>query len=332
MGLSTQDRPRPERPVMDLRIALIGGGEIARRHLAVFSVVPDTRVTHLVEPGVDRAARLAAEWGIDRIATGLDEVLSDPDVDAVVVATPTPLHPQQASRVLAADKHLLLEIPMGETIVEAEAVAAADNGRVSLVAHSRRFGPNHRWLAERLHDGRLRLQHLEARVDFFRRTNSNAAGEPRDWADNLLWHHATHTIDLLRAQAGEITQVTALAGPRHPALDTTMDMGIVMRAESEALCTLTMSFNSDSPQRSAYRYICDGGTYVAADDRLWDGHGREIDLTGVLASDGTPAATAVEAQDREFAMAIREGRPSALPLTEALETMRAVHRVEQAIG
>lgn len=316
---------------MDLRIALIGGGEIARRHLAAFSRIPDARVTRLVEPDPERAAALATAWRIGTIGDDIGGAVSDPDIDAVVVATPTGLHPEQAQLVLASGKHLLLEIPMGESLADAESVAAAAGDQVTLVAHSRRFGPGHRWLTERFRDGRLRLQHLEVRADFFRRTNANAAGEPRDWVDNLLWHHATHTVDLLRAQAGEITRVTGMAGPPDPVLETIMDLGVVMATASGALCTLTMSFNSESPQRTVYRYVCDRGTYIAEADRLVDGHGREIDLAGVRAADGADAETAIEAQDREFAAAIREGRASRLPVSEALATMRVIQRIEDSL-
>jgi len=46
----------------------------------------------------------------------------------------------------------------------------------------------------------LRLQHLEVQTHFLRRRNVNARGEPRSWTDHLLWHHAAHTVDLLRYQ------------------------------------------------------------------------------------------------------------------------------------
>jgi 2-hydroxy-4-carboxymuconate semialdehyde hemiacetal dehydrogenase len=320
---------------MDLQVAVIGGGEIARRHLRAFAEIDGARVSWLVEPNSERAVALARTWTIPHVSGELDDVLADPGVDAVVVATPTQLHPDHAARVLATDKHLLLEIPMGESIGDAERIAAAarPGRRVTLVAHSRRFGPNHRWMSERFRRGELRLQHLEVRADFFRRTNKNAAGEPREWVDNLLWHHATHTVDLFRAQTGEeITKVTAIAGPVDPRLGTIMDLGVGLSTASGILCTLSMSFNSESPQLSEYRYLCDHGTFIASGDTLRTGNGEPITLAGVKAADGVHAETAIEAQDREFVAAIREGRPSVLPVDEALATMRVVQRIEEALS
>jgi 2-hydroxy-4-carboxymuconate semialdehyde hemiacetal dehydrogenase len=67
---------------------------------------------------------------------------------------------------------------------------------------------------------------MDVQTDFFRRTNVNAAGKPRSWTDQLLWHHAAHTVDLFPYQAGEvISHCYALQGSIHPTLGIAMDMG-----------------------------------------------------------------------------------------------------------
>ena len=54
---------------------------------------------------------------------------------------------------------------------------------------------------------------MDVQTYFFRRTNMNALGQPRSWTDNLLWHHAAHTVDLFAYQCGaEIVEANALAG------------------------------------------------------------------------------------------------------------------------
>ena len=91
---------------------------------------------------------------------------------------------------------------------------------------------------------------MDVQTFFFRRTNTNAKGEPRSWTDHLLWHHACHTVDLFQYQTGgPATEVTALQGPPHPELGIAMDMAIGLKAASGAVCTLSLSFNNDGPFR-----------------------------------------------------------------------------------
>ena len=60
---------------------------------------------------------------------------------------------------------------------------------------------------------------MDVQTYFFRRTNTNALGQPRSWTDNLLWHHAAHTVDLFAYQCGEpVVAANALQGPIHPEL------------------------------------------------------------------------------------------------------------------
>lgn len=76
-----------------------------------------------------------------------------------------------------------------------------------------------------------------------------------------------------------------------------------MKVPSGALCTLSLSFNNEGPFGTFFRYICDNGTYIARYDELLNGHGNQIDLSGVAVSDN-----GIELQDREFIAAVKEGR------------------------
>ena len=112
--------------------------------------------------------------------------------------------------------------------------------------------------------GELKIQQLKAETYFFRRTNMNAAGNPRSWVDHLLWHHACHTVDLFQYQTQEEVSVArGVEGPHHPELGIAMDMAIQMKTPSGAVCALSLSFNNKAMQGTFFRYICDNGTYVA---------------------------------------------------------------------
>ena len=273
--------------------------------------------------------KFAAERGIPHWSLELDECLARPEVEAVILASPTPLHAAQAERVLRAGKHVLVEIPMAESLAESEQLVAvqAETGLTAMVCHTRRFNPSHRWLHRRFASGELSLQHLVVETFFFRRTNMNALGKPRTWADHLLWHHACHSVDLFQYQTGEIaSEAWAQQGPLHQELGIAMDMSVGLRVPSGALCTLALSFNNDGPLGTFFRYICDNGTYIARYDDLVDGKENPVDLSGVEVSlDG------IELQDREFLNAIAEGREPNASVAQCLPAMATLDRLARSL-
>ncbi len=273
--------------------------------------------------------KFAADRGIPHWSLELDECLARPGVEAVILASPTPLHAAQAERVLRAGKHVLVEIPMAESLAESEQLVAvqAETGLTAMVCHTRRFNPSHRWLHRRFASGELSLQHLVVETFFFRRTNMNPLGKPRTWADHLLWHHACHSVDLFQYQTGEIaSEAWAQQGPLHQELGIAMDMSVGMRVPSGALCTLALSFNNDGPFGTFFRYICDNGTYIARYDDLVDGKENPVDLSGVEVSlDG------IELQDREFLNAIAEGREPNASVAQCLPAMATLDRLARSL-
>lgn len=313
-----------------MKVVLAGEGAIARRHLAAVSRIDGVDITSLAGGDAVDTEALARTHGIGHWSLDLDECLTQSGIEAVILATPTPLHATQAAQVLQSGKHVLVEIPMADNLADAEALTqlAADFGSlVSMVCHTRRFNPSHQWIRDRLVAGELQLQHLVAETFFFRRTNINALGKPRDWTDHLLWHHACHTVDLFQYQTGEIPdRLSALQGPPHPELGIAMDMSVSMIVPSGAMCSLALSFNNNGPLGTFFRYICDQGTYVARYDDLVDGYDNPVDTSGAssVSNDG------IELQDREFFSAIDEAREPNSSLRQGLDAMRTLHRLERS--
>ena len=312
-----------------VKVVLVGEGAIAARHAAALSRIDGADLVGLVGGDADAAAAFAAEHGIARHGPDLGAELGRSDVDAVILASPTPLHASQAQAAMEAGKHVLVEIPMADNLADAEAVVATQQrtGVTAMAAHTRRFNPSHQWVHRRVAAGELALQHLVVTTFFFRRENKNALGQPRSWTDHLLWHHACHTVDLFIHQTGEVPEVAwAQQGPPHPTLGIAMDMTVALRSPSGALCTLALSFNNDGPLGTTFRYIGDTGTYVAVYDDLVDGEGKPVDLTGLgVAVDG------IENQDREFVTAVREGREPEASLARCLPAMQVLDRLERGL-
>lgn len=315
---------------MVVKIVMAGEGAIAQRHLDALERIDDAEVVSLAGGVAADTEEVAAARGIGHWSLDLAECMAQPGVEAVILATPTQLHADQAVAVMEAGLHVLVEIPMADNLADSERVVDAQQrtGVTAMVCHTRRFNPSHQWVNQRLRSGELTLQHLVVETYFFRRTNMNALGKPRSWTDHLLWHHACHTVDLFGYQTGEVPhRVWAQEGPAHRELGIAMDMTVAMGTPGGALCTLALSFNNDGPLGTFFRYICDNGTYIARYDELVDGRDEPIDVSGVDVSlDG------IELQDREFLSAIAEGREPNASVAQCLPAMATLDALERTLG
>jgi 2-hydroxy-4-carboxymuconate semialdehyde hemiacetal dehydrogenase len=310
-----------------MKICVAGQGAFGQKHLDALKRVQGVEVTSLVGGSAASTAEVAKKYGIAHHTQELAEGIKR--ADAVILATPTKMHFRQAEQVMRAGKHVLVEIPVTDSVEEAERLVkiAAETRVTAMGGHVRRFNPSHQWVHKRIAKGDLKVQQMDVQTYFFRRRNINAAGNPRSWTDHLLWHHAAHTIDLFQYQAGEtISDCYAVQGPPHPELKIAMDMGIVARVPSGAILTLSLSFNNDGPLGSFFRYICDNGTYLAYYDELADGKKNPIDVSKVdVSMDG------IELEDREFIAAIREKREPNASLAQLLPCMRTLGRLEKIV-
>ena len=310
-----------------MKICVAGQGAFGQKHLDALKRIPGVEVTSLVGGSAATTAEVAKKYGIAHHTQDLAEGIKR--ADAVILTTPTKLHFRQAEQVMRAGKHVLVEIPVTDSVEDAEQLVkiAKETGVTAMGGHVRRFNPSHQWIHKRIQKGELKIQQMDVQTYFFRRKNINAAGNPRSWTDHLLWHHAAHTIDLFQYQAGEtISDCYAVQGPQHPELKIAMDMGIVAKVPSGAILTLSLSFNNDGPLGSFFRYICDNGTYQAYYDDLADGKKNPIDVSKVdVSMDG------IELEDREFLAAIKEKREPNGSLAQLLPCMRVLGRLEKII-
>ncbi len=310
-----------------MRIAVAGAGAFGLKHLDALLLIDEVEIAAVVSRRLEQAREVAQHYGAPLATDELAEVLSDPSIDAVILCTPTQLHAEQALATMRAGKHVQVEIPLADAWPDALAVdtLARETGLICMVGHTRRFNPSHQWIHQRVLRGELTVQQMDVQTYFFRRTNTNALGQPRSWTDSLLWHHAAHTVDLFAYQTQSPIDVAhGLAGPLSPELGIPLDMSIQLKTRSGSLCTLSLSFNNDGPFGTFFRYICDRGTYVARYDDLVTGNNEVIDLTGVAASNN-----GIELQDREFVAAIREGREPNSSVHQVLgcyQTLDAIQR------
>jgi 2-hydroxy-4-carboxymuconate semialdehyde hemiacetal dehydrogenase len=315
---------------MTIKVALAGAGAFGIKHLDGIQNIDGVEVVSLISRDLDKTKEVATKYGIGHVTTELSDSLAMKEIDAVILCTPTQMHAEQTLACLKAGKHVQVEIPLADSLKGAEEVVALQQqtGLVAMCGHTRRFNPSHQFVHNKIKAGEFNIQQMDVQTYFFRRTNTNALGQPRSWTDHLLWHHAAHTVDLFAYQAGSpIVQANAIQGPIHPTLGIAMDMSIQLKAASGAICTLSLSFNNDGPLGTYFRYIGDTATYLARYDDLFTGKEEQIDVSKVAVS-----MNGIELQDREFFAAIKEGREPNSSVAQVFNCYQVLNDLEKQLN
>ena len=313
-----------------IKVALAGAGAFGIKHLDGIKLIDGVKVVSLVSRDLEKTKEVASRYGIAHVSTNLADSLALKEVDAVILCTPTQMHAAQAMQCMKAGKHVQVEIPLADSLEDAQAVVALqkETGLVAMCGHTRRFNPSHQYVHKKIEAGEFHIHQMDVQTFFFRRTNMNALGQPRSWTDHLLWHHAAHTVDLFAYQCkSPIVKANAIQGPIHPTLGIAMDMSIQLKAANGAICTLSLSFNNEGPLGTWFRYIGDTATYLAKYDDLFTGKEEKIDVSKVDVS-----MNGIELQDREFFAAIREGREPNAGVAQVLPCYEVLHQLDRQLA
>jgi predicted dehydrogenase len=144
-----------------------------------------------------------------RFTPDLDDLLSDPELDAIVVTTPVPTHASMVETVIGAGKHCFVEKPLAQTLDDAERVAAlaAEQDKVLMVGHLLEYHPGVVQLKEMIDSGDLG----DLRYIYGQRLN---LGRLR-YDENALWSLGAHDVSVLLALAGELPVEACAHGTAH---------------------------------------------------------------------------------------------------------------------
>ncbi|HEV3235001.1 MAG TPA: Gfo/Idh/MocA family oxidoreductase [Candidatus Dormibacteraeota bacterium] len=198
------------KPNLDLpRLALVGCGQWGLNYLRAFGELEGCVVTHACDVSPERLRE--AERRMPGVATAerVEEVLANPDIDAVIVAVEATRHYEVAKAVLEAGKHVLVEKPMTIEVADARGLRdiAAASGRVMMVGHVFRHNPAINYVRDVLGGGQLGdLLYL-----YFTRTNLG----PIRSDVNAVWDLMTHDISILLHFLNESPQWVSAQGARY---------------------------------------------------------------------------------------------------------------------
>jgi predicted dehydrogenase len=110
-----------------VRIGIIGVGNIATLNVPGYLAHDNCDVVALCDPRADVLERRAQEWKVDRTYTEIEALLADPDIDAVEILGPTPLHAEHVIAAARAGKHVSVQKPIANTVSDARRMVQAAN-------------------------------------------------------------------------------------------------------------------------------------------------------------------------------------------------------------
>jgi len=186
-----------------LRIAFLGAGSIAERHIDAIRGTRAGDVTVVASRTEDKVRSFAEKKSIPHCTTDALEALGDPDVDTVVIAYPTFLHADLAIAALQAGKHVVVEKPIAETVSQAESMIAAARTarRQLLVCQLRRFWPSYATIHRAIQSGTFGRIHRMS-FDFQAWWNWANRGWRIERPGGYFLDMHVHEVDLLSWWAG----------------------------------------------------------------------------------------------------------------------------------
>jgi myo-inositol 2-dehydrogenase/D-chiro-inositol 1-dehydrogenase len=230
-------------------VAVIGLGRIGSTHAAnAAGAASSVRLVHVMDADAARAEGLGSRFDVPW-STDWRRAIEDPDVDAVVVASPTPTHAEVVAAAAQAGSHVLCEKPLAATSACARHTAslARDSGIVLCVGFQARLDPDLSGLRAAVVDGRI------GSVQLVRATLRDERPPPRSYlasAGGLLVDGGVHLLDLARWIGGEIVEITAVARGSSVELTDADHTCIVAEFESGALAVL------ENSRSSGYGFEC----------------------------------------------------------------------------
>jgi UDP-N-acetyl-2-amino-2-deoxyglucuronate dehydrogenase len=338
-----------------LRFALIGCGTIARLHVRALAEIPTTQLVALVGRTLDAPKRLVAELGLSDVSvhTHLADVLRRPDVDAVIVCTPSGDHLTPAIQAAEAGKHVVVEKPLEVTPERCDQIiAACHHAGVQLCTiFPSRFADASITLKAAIAEGRFgRLTLGETSCKWWRNQEYYDSAKWRGtWSldgGGALMNQAIHNVDLLLWLMGPATHVTgATATLAHERIEVEDTAVATIRFANGALGTIIATTSAYPGLAKTMAIHGDRGSAVIEQDHVsvWQFadelpddvsiRSRLSPRNGATGGAADPKAISHEChtrQLRDFVEAVRMGRKPAVDGQEGRKAVQLVCAIYEA--
>jgi predicted dehydrogenase len=318
-----------ERPVA---VGVVGLGYWGPNLARNFDALPSATLRWCCDADEAIRARYAAQYPGTRFTPELDDLLDDPELDAIVLATPVPTHAALAVRVLEAGKHCFVEKPLAQSAVDAEAaVAAAERAdRVLMVGHLLEYHPAVAKLKEIADSGEL------GRIHYIYSNRLNLGRLRAD--ENALWSLGAHDISVILRLAEEEPHEVSARGEAYMRSGVEDVVFAFLRFPSGLAAHLHLSWLDPHKER---RFTVVGSRRMATFDDMdlerkitvydkgfdesSDSYGEYITRTGDIWSPRLPNAEPLRLEVQHFVDCVRERRT---PVSDGRSGLRVVRVLE----
>lgn len=322
--------------------ALIGCGGIAAQHLDAIAATPGARLVAVASRSAASAQRVGEAHGVPWY-TDVAAMLQRPDLDVVILCTPSGLHAEQALLALQHGKHVVVEKPLALTLESADELLAEAQrcGLQVAVISQRRFEPVIEALRGVLESGALgQLVLLEGAVHYHR---TQAYYESADWRGTIamdggaLMNQAIHMVDLLRWLGGPVSSVAGQIATLTHQMEAEDVATASLRFQSGALGTITATTSAYPGFDQQLRIYGERGFIELHGQRVagWSvpGHPAPAEAAAEGSGASNPLAISAAGHARQYAditAALQEGRPSAITGRDGRETLALVLAVYES--
>src|SRR2546428_13795148 len=126
-----------------MKICMVGQGAFAKKHLDGLARIKEAEVATIFGRSAESTKAVAEKYGIPHWTTNFDEALAQPGLEAVILTSPTQVHAEQAIKVMRAGKHVQIEIPIADSLSDAEQILAVQKvtGVLAICGHTWPFNP-----------------------------------------------------------------------------------------------------------------------------------------------------------------------------------------------
>ncbi|MDQ6915809.1 MAG: Gfo/Idh/MocA family oxidoreductase [Actinomycetota bacterium] len=317
---------------MSVRIGVVGLGYWGPNLARNFAGLPGCELRWCCDADPATRDQVGPRFPATRFTGDLEELLGDPELDAIALATPVSTHAELARRVLEAGKHCFVEKPLAQSTADAERVleAAREAGRILMVGHLLEYHPGVRKLKELAESGELG----EIRYIYAHRLN---LGKLRD-DENALWSLGAHDVSVVLSLAGEEPHELEARGECYVNPGVEDVVFCFLRFPSGLAAHLHLSWLDPHKER---RFTVVGSRQMATFDDMdlerkvtvYDkgfdqsatSYGEYITRSGDISSPKVDNVEPLRAECEHFVECVREGRT---PISDGASGLRVVRVLE----
>lgn len=314
-----------------LSVGIIGAGGIAYAHMRAIEQNDNIRLTAIMDIDTNRLEEAQKRFG-GRIYTKLEDMLKDPEVEAVIVCTPHNVHGEHVVASARAGKHVLVEKPMALTLQECDQMieSAEEAGKILMVGQVMRHYPVNRKIKQMISEGAIgKVGHLIRRRYSYFDTSKPGSGNARWYMDLeiggicVLYCFGPHEYDILHWYVDSpVKQVYAQGTENTEIYKGQKDSySAIMTHENGAVSVLSQSVVCHFGAHDQYIIGSDGSMFLSGDRLMMNGQDVQVDGS---------SAEGMKLQIHEFAQCCLEGRQPDANGRSVRHTMAVIEAAKQS--